>query len=521
MSVRRKYSLPGCTLILEGLTTPGTSASGTNRPLISAIVNAEVQFVGQPQTLMGGQALLQDLIETINGYAQSFLSGLPNLTPPRAVQLEPIGEQRHRLTVQPEVLDTATHTQPVAIELTTLQLFDLLESLDQMLADQRTLPDWSLQLQPLTRHQASTEEPIVKRAAPAALGVSSLAIAASILFFLPIPSVRRPAEPEPTTTEQTSGSASTQNSSGTPPQDKPNATAPTSESPTSDRVKEGTEDTDGDASTANTNDPIGTAKAQKSDQEGDRSNPQTPETGKRETAETTQTAELDLDAVPEITDPDRLYALEFKVKQDLLEAWGRDNQPEQDLSYRVSIGQDGAILGYRSLNAASESAANTTPLKELVYVPTEGGRAEVERLADFRVIFTSRGSVQVSPWDGYTKDPSAPPSITNASAVEPMLDQARELLYDQWQTEPTAEPTFDQNLEYRVGFTSDGTIAKVEPQNSAASRYYDAVPLDELYEPDAAITMKEGAVALVPLIELRVVFTPRGVIEISPWYAVQ
>ena len=57
----------------------------------------------------------------------------------------------------------------------------------------------SLELQPVPRRYRRVEEPIVKRIAPAALGITSLAVTAIALFFVPVPEVRRP-EPKPSST---------------------------------------------------------------------------------------------------------------------------------------------------------------------------------------------------------------------------------------------------------------------------------------------------------------------------------
>jgi len=69
----------------------------------------------------------------------------------------------------------------IQIDLTTVQLFDLVEAVDQFFADSQTLPDLSLQLTVL--NTAGSSQPLVKQAVPGAVGVSSLALAA-IAFSL-------------------------------------------------------------------------------------------------------------------------------------------------------------------------------------------------------------------------------------------------------------------------------------------------------------------------------------------------
>jgi hypothetical protein len=74
------------------------------------------------------------------------------------------------------------------------------------------------------------------------------------------------------------------------------------------------------------------------------------------------------------------------------------NKPPVDaeLVYRVSVAQDGAIVGYKSENSAAVDRSET-PLSELLYKPV-GSRPPAEPLADFRVVFAPDGNVQVTPW---------------------------------------------------------------------------------------------------------------------------
>ena len=78
--------------------------------------------------------------------------------------------------------------------LTTVQLFDLVEAIDQFVADSVTLPNLTLQLKPLSRRYRPPDEPLAQRAVPATLGIASLVVMAFALFFIPSPEVR---EPEP------------------------------------------------------------------------------------------------------------------------------------------------------------------------------------------------------------------------------------------------------------------------------------------------------------------------------------
>jgi hypothetical protein len=73
------------------------------------------------------------------------------------------------------------------ITLTTVQLFDLMEAIDQLLADGQTLPNLSLNLASVPRRDTQPQEPLVQRAAPLAVGTSSLVAAAALFFLVPNP----------------------------------------------------------------------------------------------------------------------------------------------------------------------------------------------------------------------------------------------------------------------------------------------------------------------------------------------
>ena len=66
-------------------------------------------------------------------------------------------------------------------------------------------------------------------------------------------------------------------------------------------------------------------------------------------------------------------------------------------SYRVRIKEDGTIIGYQSVSENAAEAIDETPLPELV----ESGDKDAPPL-DYRVVFTERGVVEVSPWWGWS-----------------------------------------------------------------------------------------------------------------------
>jgi hypothetical protein len=112
------------------------------------------------------------------------------------LQLQPGEGDRHQLVCQPEALTStnaeSTEAQPIRWNLSTVQLFDLMEAIDQLLADPQTLPDLRLNLAPVQRRHIPAQEPLVQRAAAPAFGAAVLAIAAAGFLAMPVPKVRPP-----------------------------------------------------------------------------------------------------------------------------------------------------------------------------------------------------------------------------------------------------------------------------------------------------------------------------------------
>ena len=233
MSIQRQYSLPSCKLILEGQSSSEpsdsikdqdlTDSAGFDRPLVSEISTVECYFSGYEKPLRGSRAFLESLASTVSTYVQEFLSSVPhgaygdrhNLH--RLVKLERVDQNLHRLMGQPQVADgAALASTPQQFDLTTVQLFDLVEAIDRLQADAQTLPDFKLNLAPVPKRYVMAQEPLAQRAAAPALGTVGLAIAALALFFVPAPPVQRP-EPTSATSSQTSTSPSVSPSAASPP----------------------------------------------------------------------------------------------------------------------------------------------------------------------------------------------------------------------------------------------------------------------------------------------------------------
>lgn len=372
MNIQRKYSLPNCTLLLEGLSDVTRAAHFQEmRPELSILVNAECYLSGYNQPLTGGREFFESLVRAVSGYAQEFLSTVPN---PQAhnqeselVEFRKIDSNRHRLIIYsegaPEGFDHSNNSKrpPIEIDLNTVQLFDLVEAVDQFFADTQTLPELSLELQPVTRRYGGASQALIRQAVPAAVGVSSLAVAAIAFNLIPPPQMR---PPQPKPDEQTSSITN-------------NITAPASATATPTRT-----------STANTKPPV-------------------------------KDLEALLNTVPEITDPSQLRALNRQVYNQVHPAWTNRLGLQQDLIYRLGVAADGAIVGYKAVNKEANIGVGQTPLPNVLYNPASRPPISNEPIAQFRIVFTTQGVLQVSPWRGYARTPEVVGAkITDSNIVK-------------------------------------------------------------------------------------------------------
>lgn len=199
MTIQRKYSLPSCILILEGLSDANAQPPTDGRSLVSMLVNAECHFPNSQQPpLTGGRDFLESLVKAVSAYAQEFLSQVPHREArnfeQELVQVQKAEKNRHRLTVRTNETQTNANSAnaPISVDLTTVQLFDLVEAIDQFLADSRTLPNLSSAVVPVSKSNLASRQDMAKQAVPATIGLSSLAIAAITFFLVPIPEVQPP-----------------------------------------------------------------------------------------------------------------------------------------------------------------------------------------------------------------------------------------------------------------------------------------------------------------------------------------
>jgi Domain of unknown function (DUF4335) len=391
MTIRRQYSLPNCTLVLEGLSDGSAASQLDIRPVLSILMSAECYVTGLGEPLSGGREFFESLVRAVSSYAQEFMSGVhyPDRYGPNVgmVQLHIIDGNSHRLTVLPAEAGSATQIDQktelsAQVDLTTVQLFDLVEAIDQFFADTQTLPELSLQLTPISKRYIKSAEPLAKRSLPAVVGVSSLALAAMAFFLVPVPEVQRPRDPVPQP-NPAGKNLGTPNSggSGSP---NPNPT------PAADGLLPGNK----------------TPKAVESSSPTPTSSPQsdtsplaTPQSSTSPVSTPSPVAEglasPGAAAVP-ITDPAEIALLKGKLSQQIDGVLKNQPAVDAELVYRVSVAKDGAIVGYKSENSAAVDRSEA-PLSELLYKQV-GTRPPAEPLADFRVVFAPGGTVAVTPW---------------------------------------------------------------------------------------------------------------------------
>lgn len=385
MTIQRQYTLPNCKLVVEGLSDGATATAA--RPVVSMVTNAECHFAGQPKPISGGRAFLEDLAVTTSNYAQGILSGVPHPhTQPgqgELVSLQRVEPDLHRLTVKPDSFAgeaSGGSVAPVQFDLRTVQLFDLVEAIDQFLADSQTLPEFAPPLAPVSRRYAVTHEPMTRQVVPAAVGLAGLAAAAAALFFLPVPE-RRPeaaAESSPTPTPLVSPASP----AASPPTGSPvPLTSPIpAESPSpAESVAAPVE-----SPAAGSASPSPTESA-------------SPAASPTSTPAAADSVDAALANANEITEPEQLDQLKTQLRDRLDDAWSQRPTFSEDLVYQVSVAENGDILGFRYMNDAAVRNANQTPLPDLQYQQTDRSS---EPNALFRVVFTPGGVVQVSPWHG-------------------------------------------------------------------------------------------------------------------------
>lgn len=230
MPIQRQYSLPNCVLILEGLSNSPDRAGG-DRPELSILTRFECYFAREKQAIIGGRELLESLFRATTHCVQHVISGLQSSTHHKGVdgvKIEKDAEGGFHLSVPSELMfqatAEATDKPDLKLHLSAIQLFDLMEAMDQLAADRQTLPDLKTTIQPRSRSEVVADRSALEQSASVALGTISVAVAAAAVFFIPAPKLT-----EPSKQPQTSPSPAQVSPASSPPAG--GAKAPTAPAP--------------------------------------------------------------------------------------------------------------------------------------------------------------------------------------------------------------------------------------------------------------------------------------------------
>jgi hypothetical protein len=463
MSIRRQYSLPNCTLILDGI--GDGSRSNEVRPLMSTLVNAECHISGQKKPLSGGMEFFQQLITAVSNYTQELLSKVVNA--PTAQQVGKVRlekGQEHRLTAHSEQGD-------VDWQLSTVQLFDLTEAIDQFLADGSTLPALLVGIQPAPR---AAKGVISAQSAPISLGLSGLA-ATALAFYL-VPSPARITLPAP--------AANTAPVSKTSDNPKPSIPA---------------------ASPVGAKQSVPVASPSTS--------PSTPLASPSPTSSPSPAASkkpVERSAVESQTNqnPTQVAFIERKLRREISQKWEDRKGISNKLDYTLTADEEGKIVSYLPKNPVAESNKDIIPLPKMVPAAAETSEASespTKKTADFSVSFTPNGAIEIR------RDKSLPGNITDGKPLAD-TDRVKSLAKDlEGKVKLATAPTFKNELTYRVAADESGEIVDYAPLNGAAFDHEKETPLPAVTKYDA-----EAASGNKPLAQYTVVYRPDGKIDITP-----
>ncbi|TAD78004.1 MAG: DUF4335 domain-containing protein [Oscillatoriales cyanobacterium] len=519
MTIQRQYSLPNCVLTLEGMDS--LAELGDARPTLSVLLKVTCQFPAHNFSFACDRTFFEQFARVVSQYAQSGLSGIrsPQLpltldTHQPNITLMPAEGGKHKLLLvpppNPEGPDeqTARPGQVTEILLTPLQLFDLVETIDQVYGDPKTLPDAQQLFAPVSRHDLANAEPLVQRAAPVAVGASGLAVAAGVLFLLPVPKVQQPKDvlrPKPTPTPQSQ--ASPQPQAQVPPspsRPEPSVKSIAPASPAASPVAVASPAPNPNPNTAspktaslNTGEIIPTAKAPS-------------------TTAGSQAADALIAPAKPITNRSQLAALERYLYGELNNAWKDRQAATIALNYRVSVGEDGSIIGYLPENVLAQSAVNQTPLPELLFTPLDRSRTG-EPTASFQVSFSQAEGVQVTPMKSVSSGDGAPQQVQSPRLNDGLLRaEARtsleKSLRSAWSRDRA--PSMPLMYDVQVNRTGEGVNFKAANRSAASKGQF---PLPQLLKlSNSVIKGANGKIQLAPLAEFRVIFWPDGSIDVRP-----
>lgn len=551
MTIQRQYQLPNCSLILDGLSIDPTPGS---EEVMSLLVNAECRISGLERSINGSYNFFAALVRAVSQYGQEVLSGYahPQVVEgePLLVHINPGDGPYHHLVIQPEIADLGESGdgRAIDIKLSAVQLFDLTEAVDQFFADSQTLPELEAGLSPLPRRFVRTDAALSTRAMPAVLGVGGLLVATMALGLLPVPELRDPSvdtRPREAEVQDASGVNGTAN-------DTSNGEPPSGEGDVSELEAS-------NITAANPSSPIWDQSPQLTD-EG--------EVAKLQQMLETQIAD-GLDPEASFTEPSD-YQVAVNQAGDIVgfkfnnKAAGRNidrtplprltranvdsaGQEDQAIAqYQVSFIPEGVAITPFSKgttvattdpNEAPEVSPAETPTKTPDNAesatpssaqdgenastspetatdpsePTENGTTAFDSYDDFK------GDTDVEAGDGttdgaiaantasatFSEEPSS--TLRSLRAVERLNNQLKRTIVDNRE-----QPRVGGNaLTYRVRVTDEGTITGYQPASAIDAKAIGETPLPNLVE---------SAPEDDPSVDYRVVFTERGVVEVSPWW---
>ncbi|MEM6448915.1 MAG: DUF4335 domain-containing protein [Cyanobacteria bacterium P01_D01_bin.105] len=394
MTIRRQYQLPNCSLVLDGLSIDPEPGS---EDVMSLLVNAECRISGLERSLNGGYSFFAALVRAVSQYSQEILSGFahPQVAEgePLLVHINPGDGPYHHLVVQPEIADLGESGdgRAIDIKLSSVQLFDLTEAVDQFFDDTQTLPELETALSPLPRRFVRTEEPLSDRALPAILGAGSLVVATMAFGLLPVPELRDPANDN--VFGDSSAEVASVDAEGSEPPSGDDAESSETVSSAEDTAAVNPVATDAEANPDATE--PSTIATSGSDEDGEAI--ANPDSEVVQAAASSASADFDDTPPAAVRSLSAIERLNQQLKQTVVDNRDQPRVGKAAATYRVRLKDDGTIIAYQPINAGAAEAVDETPLPKLL----ESAPDEVSSV-DYRVVFTERGVVEVSPWWGWS-----------------------------------------------------------------------------------------------------------------------
>lgn len=490
MQLQRNYTLPNCTLTLEGMSDP--SKGLTPGAPMTILVNAVCQFLGQKQPLSGGSDFFNSLVATASSYAQEQLSGIRSqLSRQGLVQMQRLESGLHEISVYQE--EQAGNDPALRTELSTVQLFDLVEAIDQFLADGTALPEMKLAIAPLAKRDVPSQEPMAQRVAAPALGVAGLAIAAAALFALPAPEITRPVDGEGTQVESLSENEGDETAAGGASGDD-ELVLETPDNLITDEIVVG-------AIQADLENQLNSAWTESLGTEQDLTyRVTTSEDGTVLGYEPLDEISREYESQTPLLDSLYIPADGGRVADQPLAQFkvsfigDRDLEVEpftvEDLSSSVATSEQATFTTGESLESAEEEADSDEP--DLTQADAESVEADGEELAS----------------DGDGDSAADSESLVEAESLS--ASEAEDLtttLYNAIDETWTKSPSFDGALEYRVQVSPDGEVVGFEALTADGRDFASDIPLGEL-----KTSANPDQVA-----DFKVLFKSSGVLEVSPW----